>query len=112
MGLDPSLALMHTDLRYRSSLSADLEPGRPAADALVLDFLQARELGRGDIVETREGVCRVGPSLVPAIAAFALTLRAAVAPHAERLGRTLSRSEQHPTPLTRTRHRASISARV
>jgi CRISPR/Cas system-associated endonuclease Cas1 len=110
MGLDPSLGLMHTDVRYRSSLSTDLmEPARPAVDVSVLDLLEAHELTRGDIHETREGVCRVGPALATMLAAHALTYRKAVAPHAEELARTLSRSEHHPTPLTRTRHRRAIA---
>jgi CRISPR/Cas system-associated endonuclease Cas1 len=113
MGLDPSLGLMHVDLRYRSSLAADvMEPGRPVADALVLGLLQSRALRRGDIVETREGVCRVGPALVPKLAAFSTALRTAVAPHAEQLARTLSRSEQHPTPMTRAKHRRAIAQRA
>jgi CRISPR-associated endonuclease Cas1 len=113
MGLDPSLGVMHTDLRYRSSLSTDLmEPGRPVVDATVLDLLESRELRRGDIHETREGVCRVGPELANELAGHALEYRMAVAPYAEQLARTLSRSEQHPTPITRTKHRRAIAHRV
>ena len=69
MGLDPSLGMMHTDLRYRNSLATDLmEPARPAADALVLDLLNTRVLNRGDIHETREGACRLGPQIAREIA--------------------------------------------
>jgi CRISP-associated protein Cas1 len=110
MGLDPSLGILHTDLRYRSSLATDLmEPARPAADALVLDFVESQTLKRGDIHETREGVCRIGDRLARALAKSSPSLRSAVAPHAESLARTLSRSEQHPTPLTRARHRQATA---
>ena len=110
MGLDPSLGLMHTDLRYRNSLAADvMEPARPAADAAILSLLEQRSFGRGDFTETREGVCRIGDQLAAVLAREAPVLRRAVAPHAEELARTLSRSEQHPTPLTRTRHRIAIT---
>jgi CRISPR/Cas system-associated endonuclease Cas1 len=111
MGLDPSLGLMHTDVRYRASLATDLmEPVRPVVDAFVLDLLAEHELQRGDIHETREGVCRIGPGLARVLAENATALRKAVAPHAERLARTLSRSDEHPTPLTRTRHRESVGS--
>jgi CRISPR-associated endonuclease Cas1 len=111
MGLDPSLGLMHTDLRYRGSLATDLmEPARPAVDDAVLDLLQKRELTRDDLRETREGVCRIGAPLIRELAAHAMSFRAALAPHAEQLVRTLSRSENHPTPLTRTRHRQAIAS--
>jgi hypothetical protein len=109
MGLDPSLGLMHTDQRYRHSLATDLmEAVRPAVDAVVLDLLESYELSRGDIRETREGVCRIGPGLATQLASHALEYRKAVGPYAEQLARTLSRSEQHPTPLTRSRHRRAI----
>ena len=66
---DPSLGILHTDKRYRGSLAADLmEAGRPAADELVLELLGDRELRRGDVYETREGVCRLGPELVRELA--------------------------------------------
>jgi CRISPR-associated protein Cas1 len=111
MGLDPSLGLMHTDLCYRGSLAADvMEPARPKADELVLNLLESHELVRGDIHETREGVCRLGSPLIQILVTHSAALRSAVAPHAEQLARTLSRSSTHPTPLTRQRHRASVEA--
>jgi CRISPR/Cas system-associated endonuclease Cas1 len=86
IGLDPSLGLMHTDVRYRRSLAIDLmEPARPVADELVLDLLETRELARGDAYETRRGVCRLGPALVQSVSGLAPMLRAAVVPHAERV---------------------------
>ncbi len=107
LGFDPSLGIMHTDVRYRSSLATDLmEPARPIADELVLELLDQRELRRGEVLETREGVCRVGPPLARELSCGAFTLRAAVAPHAEQLARVLLRAPDHATPLTRTKHLA------
>ena len=61
MGFDPSLGLMHADKRYRPSLSSDLmEPARPVADRFAVELLRDRQLARGDVVETREGICRLG----------------------------------------------------
>ena len=110
LGFDPSIGLMHADQRYRSSLATDLmEPGRPAADQLVLDVLQRRALSRGDIVETREGVCRIGPPLAHQLAQLAPDLRRAVAPHAEGLAGALLRNPKSATPLTRHNHRWALS---
>lgn len=111
VGFDPSLGIMHTDHRYRGSLATDLmEPARPAADAIVLDLLTGHELRRGDVFENREGVCRIGLPLARELAGSAPTLRAAVAPHAEELARVLMADPDHPTPLTRRRHRAALAA--
>jgi CRISPR-associated endonuclease Cas1 len=110
LGFDPSLGLMHVDQRYRSSLASDLmEPARPCADELVLDLLERRPLRRGDVVETREGVVRIGAPLARELASHAPVLRAAVAPHVEHLARMLLRAPNHPTPLTRTRHRVALA---
>jgi CRISPR-associated protein Cas1 len=111
LGFDPSLGIMHTDRRYRSSLASDLmEPARPAVDELVLSLLDSRQLSRRDVYETREGVCRVGAPLIRELAQWAPGLRTIVAPHAERLARTLLRAPDHPTPLTRQRHRIALQA--
>ncbi len=41
VGFDPSLGIMHADVRYRGSLATDLmEPVRPIADRLVLELLE------------------------------------------------------------------------
>jgi hypothetical protein len=89
-----------------------MEPARPVVDVAVLDLLELLELSRGDIQETREGVCRIGPELATELASHALMYRKAVAPHVEQVARVLSRREEHPTPLTRTRHRSAIATAV
>jgi CRISPR/Cas system-associated endonuclease Cas1 len=110
LGFDPSLGLMHSDQRYRTSLATDLmEPARPIADALLLARLEERELHRGDVVETRSGVCRLGPSLTREIAMFGPDLQQAVAPHAEDVARTLLARRHHPTPLTRANHSRAVA---
>jgi CRISPR-associated endonuclease Cas1 len=111
MGFDPALGLMHADKRYRPSLATDLmEPARPTADSIAVEMLEGRMLRRGEVFENRKGVCRLGPSLARELASSSPQLRQSVAPHAERLARKLLRSPSHPTPLTRSKHRASISA--
>ena len=89
-GFDPSLGILHTDKRYRGSMAADLmEAGRPTADETVLELLDRRELRRGDVYETREGVCRVGPDLARELAQQGPRMREALTPHAAQLAKTL-----------------------
>lgn len=110
MGLDPTLGLMHTDQRYRASLATDLmEPARPVADGIAIDLLSRRRLQRGEVYETREGTCRLGAGLTRVLTAQSETLGRAVAPYAEQLARALSGKADHPTPLTRRRHRAAVA---
>jgi CRISP-associated protein Cas1 len=110
VGFDPSLGIMHADHRYRGSLATDLmEPSRPVADGLILDLLDSRPLRRGDVLETRQGVCRIGPTLAHELARLAPELRAAVAPHAEWLVCRLLQRTDAATPLTRRRHRAALT---
>ena len=111
MGFDPTLGLMHADKRYRPSLASDLmEPARPAADRIVVELLGGRELMRGEVVETRQGICRLGVPLARELAKNSHHLREAVAPHAERLAGRLLKSADHPTPITRRRHRAALNS--
>ena len=87
MGFDPTIGLMHADKRYRPSLASDLmEPVRPVADRIVLELLRDREFSRGEVVETRQGVCRLGAGLARELGQHSPALREAVGPHAERLG--------------------------
>ncbi|MGP8240918.1 MAG: CRISPR-associated endonuclease Cas1 [Solirubrobacteraceae bacterium] len=95
-GLDPALGLMHTDTRYRGSLATDLmEPVRPIVDKVVLEVLAGRVLERGDIVETREGVCRLGSGLARGPAEHADLLRSAVVPEARLLRARLASRENN-----------------
>jgi CRISP-associated protein Cas1 len=110
VGLDPSLGLMHADVRYRGGLVIDLmEPARPVVDEIVLDLLETRALKRGDVLETPRGVCRLGPSLAAELAGSAPTLRTVMAPLAENLSASIVDSPTFPTPITRRRHRAALA---
>lgn len=97
---------MHADKRYRPSLASDLmEPVRPVADRIVLEMFSDREFSRGEVVETRQGVCRVEAGLARELGQHTYKFRDAMRPHAERLASNLLESRDHPTPLTRRRHR-------
>lgn len=58
-----------------------------------------------EVVETRQGVCRLGSGLARELGCHSDALREAVGPHAERLARELLAAPDHPTPLTRRRRR-------
>jgi CRISPR-associated protein Cas1 len=112
MGLDPTLGLMHSDKRYRPSLASDLmEPVRPVADRIVFDYLLTKELKRGDVVEARDGVCRLGLPMIRELAVRTFELREGIWPYAEHLAEDLLEAADHPTPLTRRRHRQSLLGR-
>jgi CRISPR-associated endonuclease Cas1 len=75
-GFAPGLGILHTDKRYRGSLAHDLmEPVRPVVDGLVIDLVQGEGLARGDVYETREGVCRLGDPLARRLARWAPEFR-------------------------------------
>jgi CRISPR-associated endonuclease Cas1 len=72
LGLDPALGLMHADTRYRGSLASDLmEPVRPVVDRFVVEALADRVVERGQFLETREGVCRLGTAMARELASYA-----------------------------------------
>jgi CRISPR/Cas system-associated endonuclease Cas1 len=80
------MGIQHTDKRYRSSLAHDLmEPLRPVVDGLVIDLVEGHSLLRGDVYETRDGVCRLGPPLARRLAGWAPSLRPALANSAQEL---------------------------
>ncbi len=97
VGVDPAPGLMHVDRRYRGSLATDvMEPVRPIVDKVILEVLAARELERGDVVETREGVCRLGSGLARELAEHADLLRSADVPEARLLRARLASRENNP----------------
>jgi len=110
MGFDPTLGLMHTDKRYRPSLASDLmEPVRPVADRIAFELLRDRQFSRGEVIETRQGVCRLGAGLARELGQHSGAMREAVGLHAERLARELLKAPDHPTPLTRRRQTTATS---
>ncbi len=97
-GLEPRLGIFHADRGFHDALSADLmESARPVAERIALELLEHHAFCRGELQETREGVCRIGPPLARQLATHAPALRAAVAPHVERLARTLLKAPEHAT---------------
>lgn len=64
VGCDPGVGIQHADQRSRDSMACDvMEAVRPRVDAYTLDLLASRIFRWDDFVETREGGCRVAPSL-------------------------------------------------
>ena len=64
IGLNPYIGVMHADLPFRASLTADLmEPLRPYVERQVLEFLGRRTFAANEFFETREGQCRLVPPL-------------------------------------------------
>lgn len=85
VGADPGMGLLHFDRQQREGFACDLmEPVRPDVDAYVLQLLREHTFQRSDLFETREGVCRLMPSLARPLAATAGRWGKALAPHAER----------------------------
>jgi hypothetical protein len=75
-GFDPGMGILHTDKRYRGSLAHDvMEPVRPIIDGLVIELLERHPIRRGDVYETREGVCRIGPPLARELSQMAPAVR-------------------------------------
>lgn len=93
VGLDPAIGVMHSDTRARDSLACDLmEPVRPKVDAFVLAMLQRREFSKEDFFETREGVCRLLPSVTTGLAESSTVFTKAVGSVAEEVAQQLLRS--------------------
>jgi CRISPR associated protein Cas1 len=85
VGADPGLALLHADSQRRESFALDLmEPVRPKVDAYVLQLLRDHTFRRSDFFETREGVCRLMPTVARPLAATGARWAKALAPHVER----------------------------
>ena len=74
-------------VRVRSvELAHDLmEPVRPVVDGMILDLLAEHALEKGEVYETREGVCRLGPPMARRLAGWAPSLRPALANSAREL---------------------------
>lgn len=77
--LDPELGILHVDKTVRDSLVYDLmEPIRPKADWLLLDWILIKKFTRDSFLETPEGVCLVNSDLVPETISLAEELTAEV----------------------------------
>jgi CRISPR-associated protein Cas1 len=110
-GLDPAIAVLHADRRYRDSLPLDLiEPIRPAVEEHLLDLLETRELDPAWFFETRRGSCRVLAPLTHELAATLPLWRAKLLPVASQVTRLLAASSGEPavdSARRTTRHPAA-----
>jgi len=113
MGLDPGIGFLHVDTDARDSLACDLmEPGRPAVDAFLLDWIMKEPLKRQWFFEQRDGSCRLMDSFVERLSESAPAWRQVVAPVTEWVSRVLwstfknyGRRTLPPTHLTQSRRR-------
>lgn len=84
VGLDPGLGVLHSDKKNRDSLAFDLlEPVRPYIDERVLTLLRHRHFSARDFYETRDGTCRLMPSLTHELATWLPAIAHQLAPTAE-----------------------------
>lgn len=116
VGLDPTLGVFHTDRRDRDSLALDvMEAARPVVDAYLLAFLRQRTISRQDVVETRDGGCRLAPRLAASLVELLPALRVEVAPLVERVAHLLAGHAggdvPRLTPLTRANWKTAWDAR-
>ena len=81
--------------------------GRPNADNFDAEKRTRGCLGCDLPGQTREGICRLGPELAKELGTASHRLFDEVAPGAEWLATQLMHNPDHPTPLTRKRHRES-----
>jgi len=102
---------MHSDVRYRGNLAVDLmEPLRSLVDEMVLDLVEQRELLGGYVLETRRGVCRLGPTLAQELAERGVRVSQLAGLLAEDTAAFVLGSPVR-MPLTRIKHRAAIARR-
>lgn len=67
-GLDPMLGYLHTPMHNRVALVYDLmEPLRPQADQLALEFLRKCSFSPRDFLLLENGVCRLHPQLAKTV---------------------------------------------
>jgi CRISPR-associated endonuclease Cas1 len=130
VGCDPGMGIVHMDRTSRDSFALDLmEAVRPHVDAFVLDILTTRQLVRADYFETRDGTCKLMPTLTRPFAETAANWASLVAPFAERAASVFAQATQEPnaspatpqivttgrllrTPLTQTNLRAAQARRA
>ncbi len=84
VGADPGMGVLHRDSTRRDSFAADLmEAVRPAVDEYLLDLLTSHTFARLDFFETRDGNCRLMPTIARALAETSKRWSKALAPLAE-----------------------------
>jgi CRISPR-associated endonuclease Cas1 len=97
IGLDPGMALLHSDLKSRDSFVFDvIEPLRPLMDGYLLELLSKRLFQISDFHETRQGVIRIMPDLVTVFAEFGPETAKLVRPVVEQVALRLAESNSRP----------------
>jgi CRISPR-associated endonuclease Cas1 len=90
VGCDPQIGIIHVDSQGRQSFACDLmEPVRPAVDLYFLRLLRRQTFVASDFFETRDGNCRLMPSLTVPLSATSPQWAKAIAPIAESVGGSL-----------------------
>ncbi len=80
-GLEPYLAVLHTDQDGRRSLVYDvMEPVRPVADRLVLNLVRSHPFRPGELWGLRDGRCRLDQELCAHLWPWMPTFRRALGP--------------------------------
>jgi CRISPR-associated endonuclease Cas1 len=98
MGLDPGLG--HADQKARDSLSCDLmEAVRPKVNGFVLDLLASRTFRKGDLFETREGICRLMPPFTHKLAETSALWTRELAPVTEHVAKELFHADRETAHL-------------
>lgn len=70
-GYDPTIGIMHEGRDGSSAFVFDLmEPGRPAIDQKVLEFIKGRVFDPADFVVRSDGVCRLNPEMARFVVAL------------------------------------------
>jgi CRISPR-associated protein Cas1 len=115
VGLDPGLGIVHADVKNRDSLALDLlETVRPAVERHILDLLAGHVFRARDFTETRQGQCRLAPTITGDLSVdITLITRQVVAPTAEDLAHHIASGSPNRvrarTPLTQRNVRAAQS---
>ncbi len=100
VGLDPEMAVFHSDRRFRNSLAHDLmEPLRPLVDRYVIELIGRRTFSARDFAETRQGVTRLAPSLARLVAETAPLWAERCLPIAMWLAKALAKMDSRSTIL-------------
>lgn len=100
---------MHVDLKSRDSLACDLmEAIRPTVDRFLLDFLTSRAFKKSDFFETREGLCRLMPSVAKRLTGAAPICAEQLGPIVERIALALFDAESRRSDLGRKSRRAML----
>jgi len=93
-----ALELLRVEKVREARCDEELATVRVPDDAIVLDFLQARQLDRGDVYETRDDRCRLGKPLAGELSRVAPRLYAAPQPHCFAAVQTLMQTTKGSVP--------------